>query len=240
MYVGQTRSTRLIGRLQSLGWGEMTQPDEYPPRRLPWVLDNAAFKLWRAGLPFDGERFRRVAALAATEPRPDFVVCPDVVAGGMASLALSLQWAPELAAIGHRLALVVQDGMRPGDVAPHVAAFGVLFIGGTRAWKLRTARAWSEFAHRHDMECHLGRAGAMDAIRVAREADIDSGDSCLPLFSEDNLQRAIRALSEPIAMAPALGLAVDSDSFTSRPRDAAGAIAPRFLSVRATQLGLFQ
>lgn len=226
MYVGQARGARLIARLSGLGWGEMTQPDEFPPRRTPWILDNGAFKLWKSGETFDSERFRSVARRAAAHnPRPEFVVCPDVVAAGLDSLALSLSWVPEFAAMDHRLALVVQDGMRPEDVAPVVAPFSVLFLGGTRAWKLRTAAAWTAFAHAHGLECHMGRAGARDAIRVAREAGADSGDSCLPLFSEENLQAAIAALAEPLAPAPMLR--DESDPFKPRP-DRKPATAPRF------------
>ena len=219
MFIGQARGRKLIGELGALGFGEMTQPEEYPPRRHPWALDNGAFKLWRNELPFDGERFLSVAERAAEHaPRPTFVVCPDVVAGGLASLALSLAWAPKLAALGHRLALVVQDGMRPEDIEPHVGTFAVLFLGGTRSWKLRTAEAWTQFAHSHDLECHGGRFGSQEAVAVALSIGIDSIDSCLPLFSTGNLGRFVGALAgQPEPRRGWLGLDMAEDPFVSRP-----------------------
>ena len=94
-YVGQTKARALIAELRALGIGEATQPDEYPPRRSPWFQDNGAFKLWRAGVPFNEHGFmdvlsRMYLADAAAHARPDFVVIPDKVAGGAASLAYSM------------------------------------------------------------------------------------------------------------------------------------------------------
>lgn len=123
-YVGQCRGSKLIAACQREGWGECTQPDEYPPRRRPWFADNGAFKAWRAGRAFDGDAFAAyVARLAAEGAAPEFVVAPDVVAGGGASLALSVAWAPRLAPLGAPLALVVQDGMAAAEVAAALGPF---------------------------------------------------------------------------------------------------------------------
>ena len=196
-YVGQCRGAALIAQCEAHGIGEMTQPNEYPPRRAPWALDNGAFKLWRSGKPFDGVKFMAVAtAAAAREVRPDFVVCPDVVAGGLDSLKLSLAWAPQLRALGHRLALVVQDGMTSDDVAPHLHLFDVVFVGGTLSWKLATMALWADLAHQHGLTCHVGRMGGRGRVLAAKRAGVDSVDSCVPLFSKENMATFVGGLSD--------------------------------------------
>lgn len=187
-YVGQTRSRRLIAELSALGYGEMTQPSEYPPRRTPWALDNAAFKAWKSGKPFDGARL--LGALYAEHATPpDFVVVPDLVAGGLASLALSRAWAPILKPAGVPLALVVQDGMMPADVRTDLETWAaVLFVGGTLPWKLRTAARWAALARHVGVPIHVGRVGTAGRVAAMKALGVDSIDSCLPLWSADNLR----------------------------------------------------
>ena len=195
-YVGQCRGAKLIAHCERAGIGEMCQPNEFPPRRVPWVLDNGAFKLWKNGLPFDGEKFWSVAVRASEfHTAPDFVVCPDVVAGGLDSLALSLAWADRMEPLGMRLALVVQDGMTHDDVRPHLGRFAVLFVGGSLEWKLQTLGYWARLARECGVQIHAGRIGGRGRIMLAKRAGIDSVDSCVPLFSEGNMatfQNALR------------------------------------------------
>ncbi len=71
-FVGQTRSTSLVGELARLGIGECTNRGEMPPRRTPWFLDNGAFVDWRAKRPFDSATWladvRRIAEMATPPP----------------------------------------------------------------------------------------------------------------------------------------------------------------------------
>lgn len=124
VFVGQTRSRKLIARLEALGFGECTQPKEWPPRRHPWFLDNAAFSDWKAGKAFNAEAFLRALCLAmAGEIMPVFVVCPDLVASGLESLEFSLRWRDQCESVLRdqslpmpRWYLAVQDGMTEADV----------------------------------------------------------------------------------------------------------------------------
>lgn len=197
-YVGQCRGAKLIAKCVSAGLGEMTQPNEFPPRRIPWVLDNGAFKLWKSGKPFDGAKFWAVVEQArAFHTRPDFVVCPDVVAGGLESLALSLAWADRIEPTGLKMALVVQDGMSEADVAPHLHRFAVLFIGGSLEWKLSTLSYWARVARDHGIQVHAGRIGGRKRMLLAKRAGIDSVDSRVPLFSDGNFANFVTALRLP-------------------------------------------
>jgi len=115
------------------------------------------------------------------------------VAGGLESLAFSLTWRPHLATIAP-LYLAVQDGMVDADVVPHLEGFAGLFVGGTLPWKLRSAREWVRLAHRHGIKAHVGRVGTERRVAWARRIGADSIDSCLPLWSEENLERFLRGL----------------------------------------------
>ncbi len=210
VYVGQTRSAKLVARLQSLGVGEMTVRGEYPPRRHPWVLDNGAFKDWGSGKGFDEGGFMyavHAAAQSAAHPNPDFIVIPDVVADARRTIALAQVWIPRLHAAygmldadGHRirptppLAFVVQDGMTLADVLPFVGVVQVLFVGGTVKWKWQTAAQWCDFAHAHGLRCHIGRVGTPKLVAQAVAAGADSIDSAYPLWKTAHLDEFMAAL----------------------------------------------
>lgn len=191
-YVGQTRSRKLIADLASRGIGEcFTRGTSYwPPRRTPWFYDNGAFSDWHAGRPFDAAAFEsdldRIRE--ASGYQPDFIVCPDVVAGGRESLAFSLSWLPSLRSRcpGQRLYLAVQNGLEPDDVPP--ATFQGVFVGGTRDWKLDNAQRWIAWAHARALPCHIGRIGTGQRVLWARLIGADSFDSSLPLWGANNLR----------------------------------------------------
>lgn len=110
-YVGQTRSRELIRELQAAGIGECTARGELLPRRRPWFYDNGAFRDWKAGKAFDERSFMRDCdRILCDRLEPDFLVVPDVVGGGLESLALSQAWVPRLEGVAP-LYLAVQDGM---------------------------------------------------------------------------------------------------------------------------------
>lgn len=196
VYVGQTRSGWLVAELLALGYGECTCRGELPPRRRPWFYDNGAFKDWRAGVDFDVAAFEADLRLLREHPlvRPDFIVAPDIVAGGMASLERSRAWLPVLADIAP-VFLAVQDGMEP--IAELVAGFAGVFVGGTTEWKLRTGGAWVKVAHGIGIPCHIGRVGSAKRVRWAQRIGADSIDSSLPLFGKRNL-RPFRAAVERV------------------------------------------
>lgn len=192
VYVGQARGAKLIATLNDLGFGEMTVREEYPPRRKPWAFDNGAFKDWKAGKPFDAARYTKaLERIEAAGDRPAFAVVPDIVAGGLASLRFSEQWAPRLRTFAP-LYLAVQDGMEEDDVRDAISPYADIFVGGSLPWKIRTAARWVALAHSLGLACHVGRVGTYRRTRWAQRIGCDSIDSCLPLWSTENLD-AFRA-----------------------------------------------
>jgi hypothetical protein len=106
----------------------------------------------------------------------DFIVCPDIVAGGMDSLDFSWSWQKRLRPA--RLALAVQDGMK-FDIVDHLVAkaFTHIFVGGSVDWKWETAAEWVRVAHDRKMKCHIGKVGTLKNLRLAKLYGADSVDS---------------------------------------------------------------
>ena len=199
-YLGQTRSRAWIARLTRHGLGECVQPTEFPPRRTPWFLDNGAFRAYRHNRPWDEQRFVRALTQARPhEPRPDFVVAPDIVAGGLMSLERSIAWASRCAALAP-VYLAVQDGMGEGalDRALDAADFAGVFLGGSMPWKLANGELWVTRAHRRGLRCHVGRAGSARMVAWVRSINADSLDSCAPLWGKANLSRFLGALRQEV------------------------------------------
>lgn len=195
-YVGQTRARELVASLAARGIGECTCRGELPPRRRPWFHDNGAFRDWKAGSPFDHEGYLEdVERIRREQLGPDFLVVPDVVAGGVASLEESLRWVPVLEGVAP-LYLAVQDGMERRDVEPELHRFHGVFVGGSLPWKMQTAALWRELAHGAGKRLHVGRVGNLRRLSWARlEVRADSVDSCFPLWNRKRLDRFVAAVN---------------------------------------------
>ncbi len=193
-----TRSNQLVPKqLNELGWGEMTQPREVPPRRKPFALDNYAFACWKNNKPWDAEAFKRgVEQCQKRKIVPEFVVVPDIVAGGMKSLEFSLSWTEYLRGFAP-LYLAVQDGMCLDQITPHLRLFDGVFVGGTKEWKMASGFWWVSIAHAHGLPCHVGRISGREKVRLVKSWGADSIDSCVPLWSQDNLMAVVKGLSDP-------------------------------------------
>lgn len=205
VYVGQTRSRKLIAQLVEVGIGECTSRGEWPPRRRPCFQDNGAFGDWKSGRDFDTAAFLSDCTSANEDPcPPDFSVCPDLVAMGLASLAFSLRWLDAYAASfpALRWYLAVQDGMTEPDVRAVAHQFAGIFVGGTLPWKVATGAAWVRLAHELNIPCHVGRVGTVKRVRWAQRIGADSIDSALPLWSAQKLTAFVAALEARQAELP--------------------------------------
>jgi len=193
-YTGQTRSRALLARLANLGIGECAVRGELPARRAPFFHDNGAFRDWKAGQPFNvGRWLRDMRWMNYRGVRPDFVVVPDIVAGGTRSLEWSAMWRDEVPE-HYPAYLAVQDSMSEADVLSHLPAYHGIFVGGSLSWKLATGATWVRLAHRYRRRCHIGRVGTAARVAWARSIGADSIDSCLPLRHEEHLEAFVAAL----------------------------------------------
>lgn len=171
-----------IARVRSLGMGVLiaaTSSNYLPTKKLagiPICVDNGAFGAWKNGYWFNEYRFlRTLDAVQKAQIHPEWIVAPDIVAGGAESLNFSLAWCDRMPRAP--LALAVQDGMDAEMILPHVHRFVCIFIGGTVDWKWQTAGDWAQFAHEHGLQCHIGRASETEDLHRAEMLGADSADS---------------------------------------------------------------
>lgn len=178
-YASRTGTRRNLDALRRAGWRLMVSAKgPLRPERFRYALDNGAWTAFLRGEAFDVPAFEKAAALLG--PGADWIVLPDIVAGGLASLRFSLDWLdalrnrPELR--GARYLLAVQNGMEPPHVAAVVGPEIGIFVGGDTPWKLVTMATWARLAHERGAICHVGRVNTARRIRLCAAAGADSFD----------------------------------------------------------------
>lgn len=166
---------------------------------LGWAVDNGAWSAYRAGLPFDGERFRRVALGCGAV---DWIVCPDVVMDWHGTVVMRDRWLGWLLSETlHRVMLVVQNGATPREVLPFLGPRVGVFVGGDTAWKLHTMRSWADLAHSAGAHCHVGRVNTAHRVRLCRAAGADSVDGSGPAQFSDTAALVAAGLTGPLQTA---------------------------------------
>jgi len=196
-YASRTGTRRNLLALRRAGWRLVLSPTGVlDAEGFRYGLDNGAWTAFQQREPWNAEAFYRAAFQFG--PTADWVVAPDVVAGGLASLDLTLQWLPRLDFCPLRL-IAVQDGMSAGDVAPHLGPGVGIFVGGSTGWKERSARGWGDLAARVGCYLHVGRVNTRRRIALCADAGADSFDgtsastyaSTLPLLDRARKQLAL-------------------------------------------------
>ena len=182
VFVGETRSRKLVARIVELGWGRIwIKGTPKPQPQELWAFDNGAYSAYLHGQNFPEEAFlKRYAKAQTVETVPYLAVLPDIVAGGVDSLAFSLKWRDRLNDWPWYLA--VQDGMVPDDVIRYHNHFAGIFLGGTDSYK-PMARQWRTFADVFGLGFHYGRAGTPKKLTLAIQSKADSCDSSYPLWT---------------------------------------------------------
>ena len=124
-------------------------------------------------------------------PDYDFVVVPDIVAGGMESLYYSLSFVDTIKRPRY---LAVQDKMYSQGVRRYLSKFDGIFVGGTIPWKMQTMKMWVDIAHLHGIKCHVGRIGNLQGYLICNALGVDSVDGTYPSRNADS--RPVRAFAE--------------------------------------------
>jgi hypothetical protein len=160
--------------LRRLGWRLLVSPVRLSTEGFPYGLDNGAWSAYKSGEPWDEDAF--VVALETLGGDADWVVAPDIVEAGQASLTLSLRWLPVCRARARRVLIAVQDGMAPADVEPHLSDAVGIFVGGSTEWKLAHLDTWCALARKLGTWCHVGRVNTERRIRRCLAAGATSFD----------------------------------------------------------------
>jgi hypothetical protein len=106
----------------------------------------------------------------------DWSVVPDIVAGGRASLDLSLRWLRHVLDETPVALIAVQDGMTTDDVRGYIGHRVGLFVGGSTTWKLSTMGEWAALGREHGAWVHVGRVNTARRIKECQIAGVDSFD----------------------------------------------------------------
>jgi hypothetical protein len=173
-YASRTGTRRNLEALRKAGWGIMVSAKGVLRTEgfAHYSLDNGAWWAFANKQPFDEAAFLKAYVLASSA---DFVVLPDIVAGGLRSLDFSLAWRDRLDRVCPQL-LAVQDGMEAGDVSQFVGPELGIFVGGTTDWKEQTMAAWGRLARECGAYLHVGRVNSIRRIALCRAAGADSID----------------------------------------------------------------
>jgi hypothetical protein len=174
-YASRTGTRRTLDALRAAGWRLILSPaGRLNTHGFQYALDNGAWSSYQQGVAFDVDAY--TLALEKYGGGADWVVAPDIVAGGFRSLDLSVAWLPRLSSL--RLVLIaVQDGVNPRDVAPIVSPGRIgIFLGGSTDWKLATMQRWGDWANSLGVYFHVGRVNTSRRIRMAIRAGADSID----------------------------------------------------------------
>ena len=175
-YASRTGTRRNLAALRDAGWRLLVSArGVLRSEGFPYALDNGAWTAHQRGEQFDEEAFGQAVELLGAGA--DWVVAPDIVAGGLRSLAYSVAWLPRLRG---RVLIAVQDGMTPSDVAPYLSDRVGIAIGGSTEWKERqlARRVWrASYVHalrvntaRRIALCHWAGVDSFDGSSVSRYA----------------------------------------------------------------------
>lgn len=124
--------------------------------------------------PFKEGRFLRF--LDWLGDRALWLVLPDIVCGGLASLALSLKWLDRLRGHPSILLIAVQDGMTPEMIRPFLGPRVGIFIGGSTEWKVESAPKWGELAAETGCYLHMGRVNSVKRVGICATIGAKSCD----------------------------------------------------------------
>lgn len=178
-YASRTGTRRNLDALRVAGWRLMVSATGvHRTEGFQYALDNGAWTAYVQGTPWDEEAFRRLVDLLGRDA--DFVVAPDIVAGGLASLRLSEKWLARLTDADRptlrRILVPVQDGMTAADITPLLSETVGIFVGGSTDWKLLTMGRWADVARERGAYCHVGRVNSAVRIRMCGRFGVDSFD----------------------------------------------------------------
>ena len=192
IYVPQTSTRKTIAAMRARGWRFLLSPKAgRNVRGLPYAIDNGA---WTG---FDPVGFAKL--LADRARNADWIVLPDIVGGGMASLDLSLEWLSAVGEYGRPMLLAVQNGMQVDTIAALLkehTSMGV-FVGGDTEWKERTMFDWGRLCAGLNRIMHVGRVNSQRRLSLAWQAGAASVDgSGIVKFPDEMIQRFDRGLDK--------------------------------------------
>jgi hypothetical protein len=201
-YASRTGTRRNLAAMRAAGWRLIVSPTGVlRSEGFKYALDNGAWTAFQQGRPFNDALFWR--AVDQLGERADWIVLPDIVAGGRRSLDMSLAWLDRLRGLPTPLLIAVQNGMELDDVRPFLSPSVGIFIGGDTAWKETTALDWGQLARRRNCYLHVGRVNSARRIAICAAAGASSFDGSSVSRFADSLSPLDKATRQPDLFAAA-------------------------------------
>jgi len=197
-YAARTGTRRNLDGLRAMEWrllvsaGGVQRSEGFED--LGIALDNGAWSARGTGEYPDHLKRLFIRLVTTLGAAADWAVPPDIVAGGAASLALSLRWLPWVRGHCRRALLAVQDGMTADDVRPHLGADVGVFVGGSTSWKLNTMGQWASLAASRGAWCHVARVNTVKRIKmcaIAGATSFDGSSASRFVVNQPRLSRAV-------------------------------------------------
>ena len=204
-YASRTGTRRNLAALKAHGWGLLVS------RAGVWRTegfgricgDNGAWADFQAGRSFDEDAYDRFLDWLATQPvEPDWLVLPDIVAGGLRSLELSMRYVNRCLAQSPLVLIAVQNGMEPDHLAPLVGPHVGIFLGGTTEWKLDRMPVWGEFCAEKRVHYHVARVNSIKRMSLAASCGADSVDGSSASRFAVSLPKLAYAARQPDLFVP--------------------------------------
>jgi hypothetical protein len=197
-YASRTGTKRNLAGLRSMGWRLLISASGVQQTEgfedLGIALDNGAWSARDTGTYPNELKRLFIRLVLAFGPIADWTVPPDIVAGGAASLALSLRWLPWVLRHCPRALLAVQDGMEVEHIRPHLGDRVGIFVGGSTEWKLATMARWADLARERGAWCHVARVNSPLRIRkcaLAGATSFDGSNASRFAVNQPGLGRAV-------------------------------------------------
>lgn len=159
-----------------------------------YALDNGAWYYHKKNKPFNDAVFTK--AFERYGMNADFVVAPDIVGGGLASLKYSMSWINRLYT-AKMILIPAQENIEPHHMAPLLSSKIGVFVGGADdKWKERTIPIWANLAKEYGAYCHVGRVNTKRRMAICFAAGVDSFDGSGPAIWAKHLEKMQRWLVE--------------------------------------------
>ncbi len=163
--------------------------------------DSGAWSDFQAGRSFDEDAYDRFLDWLAAQPiTADWLVLPDIVAGGLTLLELSCRFLNRCLSVAPQVLIAVQDGMTISDLETLIGPTIGIFLGGSTEWKLATMRYWGDFCYNRGVYYHVARVNSARRMLIAiqsRAHSVDGSSGTRYAVTIPPLTRASRVKRHP-------------------------------------------
>lgn len=191
-YASRTGTRTTLDALRAAGWRLLVSAaGVLRTEGSAYALDNGAWSAHQQGRAFDARAFGH--ALHQLGAGADFVVAPDIVCGGEASLELSFRWMRRCLDAAPRMLIAVQNGHEPWQIDELLGPRVGVFVGGDTEWKITTLPRWAAVATARGAWCHVGRVNTARRIALCGAAGATSFDGTSVIRFPSTLDQLDRA-----------------------------------------------